>query len=286
MIPASLEEATSDLTRRHIVPLSGGKDSTALAIYMIENHSHLPLEFLFTDTGAELPETYAYIKRFEAIFGVEVQRLTALDLPELRVRDKAGKRSPFDVLLDEVYSGFLPNPQARWCTRMLKIRPFEHFVGDSECYSYIGIRADENREGFGGAALNHREQYDATRRAKPVALSEKENIRPVYPLKDAGLGIADVRAMLDDSGLGLPKYYEWRSRSGCYFCFYQQIGEWQALKERHPDLFESAKAYEDEKADGRRFTWTQRRALEDIAKMERRDAPTGEPEDGCAICHI
>lgn len=286
MIPASLKEATSDLTRRHIVPLSGGKDSTALAIYMIENHSHLPLEFLFTDTGAELPETYAYIKRFEAIFGVTVQRLTALDLPELRVRDKAGKRSPFDVLLEEVYSGFLPNPQARWCTRMLKIRPFEHFVGDSECYSYIGIRADESREGFGGAALNHREQYDASRRTKPVALSEKENIRPVYPLKDAGLGIEDVRAMLDDSGLGLPEYYQWRSRSGCYFCFYQQIGEWQALKERHPELFESATTYEDEKPDGRRFTWTQKRTLMEIAQMERRDAPVGEAEDGCAICHL
>src|SRR6056297_3079031 len=286
MIPASLEEAASDLSRRHIVPLSGGKDSTALAIYMIENHSHLPLEFLFTDTGAELPETYAYIKRFEAIFGVEVQRLTALDLPELRVRGKAGKRSPFDVLLDEVYSGFLPNPQARWCTRMLKIKPFEHFVGDTECYSYIGIRADENRDGFGGAALNHEDEFDVKRRAKPVSLSDKENIRPVYPLKDAGLGIADVRTMLDNSGLGLPDYYEWRSRSGCYFCFYQQIGEWQALRERHPGLFERAQTYEAEKTDGRRFTWTERRELSEIARMKRRDAPVGEPEDGCAICHL
>ena len=286
MTPASLAEASSDLSRRHIVPLSGGKDSTALAIYMIENHGHLPLEFLFTDTGAELPETYAYIKRFEAIFGVEVQRLTALDLPELRVRGKAGKRSPFDVLLNEVYSGFLPNPQARWCTRMLKIRPFEHFVGETDCYSYIGIRADENRDGFGGAALNHQNEFDVNRRAKPVSLSDKENIRPVYPLKDAGLGLADVRAMLEESGLGLPDYYEWRSRSGCYFCFYQQIGEWQALQERHPDLFESAQTYEDEKPDGRRFTWTQRRALSEIARMERRDAPVGEPEDGCAICHL
>ena len=286
MTPASLSEAASDETRRHIVPLSGGKDSTALAIYMIEHHGHLPLEFLFTDTGAELPETYAYIKRFEAIFGVEVQRLTALDLPELQVRSKGGKRSPFDVLLDEVYSGFLPNPQARWCTRMLKIRPFEHFVGKDECYSYIGIRADENRDGFGGAAREHRTAYEAPRRSKPVALSDRENIRPVYPLKDAGLGIADVRALLEGSGLGLPDYYEWRSRSGCYFCFYQQIGEWQALQEQHPELFDGAKRYEAEKPDGRRFTWTSGRTLEDISKLERRQAPVGEPEDGCAICHL
>jgi 3'-phosphoadenosine 5'-phosphosulfate sulfotransferase (PAPS reductase)/FAD synthetase len=254
---------------------------------MLEHHGDLPLEFLFTDTGAELPETYAYLKRFEAIFGVEVRRLTALDLPELQVRSKAGQRQPFDVLLDEVYSGFLPNPQARWCTRMLKIRPFEHFVGDDECYSYIGIRADENRDGFGGAARNHEGSFDAARRSKPVAISAKETVRPVYPLKDAGLGLEDVRALLEGSGLGFPDYYAWRSRSGCYFCFYQQVGEWQALKAEHPDLFDKAAGYESPKPDGRRFLWTQRRSLEQLALLEdRRPIPTGEPDDGCAICHI
>lgn len=287
MIPATLAEAAADLTRRHIVPLSGGKDSTALAIYMIENHGDLPLEFLFTDTGAELPEVHDYIARFEAIFGVEVKRLTALDLPELQVRPKAGRRSPFDVLLDEVYSGFLPNAQARWCTRMLKIRPFEHFVGDDECYSYIGIRADENRDGFGGAARNHSDAFGAPRQMKPVAISAKETVRPVYPLKDAGLRLDDVMAILEGSGLGIPDYYNWRSRSGCYFCFYQQVGEWQALRDQHPDLFERATEYERPKADGRRFLWTQRRSLEELAKLpDRRPVSKGEPEDGCAICHL
>lgn len=287
MQPASLDTAVSDRERRHIVPLSGGKDSTALAVYMLENHGDLPLEFIFTDTGAELPETYQYIKRFETIFGVEVQKLTALDLPELKVRDKDGRRSPFDVLLDEVYSGFLPNPQARWCTRMLKIKPFEMFVGDSECYSYIGIRADETRDGFGGAARNHEGAYEAKRASKPVALSAKDNIQPVYPFKDIGFGIDDVRDLLESSGLGLPKYYEWRSRSGCYFCFYQQIGEWQALRKRHPELFERAKEYEAEDDSGRRFTWIQRRSLEELERLKKEyDIPVGEPEDGCAICHL
>lgn len=291
MTPTPLSEAVRDGTRRHIVPLSGGKDSTALAVYMIQNHSDLPLEFIFTDTGAELPETYRYLNRFEAIFGVEINRLTALDLPELRVRSKGGRRSPFDVLLNEVYSGFLPNPQARWCTRMLKIKPFEHFVGGEEAYSYIGIRDDENREGFRGApkraAPEQAPEQAPARRAKPVAISDKGNILPVYPLKDIGFGIDDVRDLLQASGLGLPPYYEWRSRSGCFFCFYQQIGEWQGLKERHPELFDAAKTYERVKANGRRFTWTQTRSLEELEAIEERhSAPVGEPEDGCAICHL
>lgn len=53
----SLDDAVVDESARHIVPLSGGKDSTALAIFMLHEYPHLPLEFLFTDTGAELPET-------------------------------------------------------------------------------------------------------------------------------------------------------------------------------------------------------------------------------------
>ena len=286
MEPVSLSQAIEDRQSRHVVPLSGGKDSTALAVYMIENHGDLPLEFLFTDTGAELPETYQYIKRFEMIFDVEVQKLTALDLPELKVESKNGRRSPFDVMLDGVYNGFLPSPMARWCTRMLKIKPFEMFIGDSECYSYIGIRGDEQRKGFGGAGKHHQGTYEVKRTSKPVALSSKENIRPVYPFKDLGYGLEDIRVILKESGLGLPEYYEWRSRSGCYFCFYQQIGEWQALKKRHPDLFELAKTYEREEG-GRKFTWNQRYTLEDIEKMEKTyEIPVGDNEDGCAVCHL
>jgi len=285
MMPTLFKDAVCDLDRRHIVPLSGGKDSTALAVYMLENHPELPLEFVFTDTGAELPETYSYLKRFEAIFDVKINRVTALDLPELKVRSKGGRRSPFDVLLSEVYSGFLPNPQARWCTRMLKIKPFEHFVGDDQAFSYIGIRADENREGFRNGPKRTADSDGA--RAKPVAISDKHNIEPVYPLKDLGFGLQDVRDLLLNSGLGLPPYYDWRSRSGCYFCFYQQIGEWQGLKERHPELFEAAKTYEKVKENGRRFTWTQSRSLEELEMIEERhEAPVGEPEDGCAICHL
>jgi 3'-phosphoadenosine 5'-phosphosulfate sulfotransferase (PAPS reductase)/FAD synthetase len=44
--------------------------------------------------------------------------------------------------------GMLPSPQQRWCTKDMKIAPFEKFIGDDKCISYIGIRADEYREGY------------------------------------------------------------------------------------------------------------------------------------------
>ena len=168
-----------------------------------------------------------------------------------------------------MYGGFLPSPRARWCTRVLKIKPFEKYIGEDLAISYIGIRGDEDREGY--------------QSKKPAVISEQPNILPCYPFKDNKLGLDDIKQILDESGLGMPSYYEWRSRSGCYFCFYQQIGEWQGLKERHPDWFEKAKEYEDE--DG--FTWVAGRTLDEIAALPKREPiPAPDMTQGCAICHL
>ena len=270
MITSHLKEALGDVDARHIIPLSGGKDSTALAVYLSQAHPSLPFEYVFSDTGAELPETYEYFECLEHVLGASVTRISALDL--LGVAEKPG-RSPFDIVLYEHFAGYLPSPRARWCTRMLKIHPFEKHIGADRAYSYIAIRADENRQGYLGSG------------SRPVVLSEKQNIMPVYPFKDDGIGLNDVQRILDESGLGLPKYYEWRSRSGCYFCFYQQLAEWQGLKIRHPDLFEKAKGYEKEK-NGRRYTWVDGRSLDDVAQMPQRKVTPKDAEDGCAICHL
>jgi 3'-phosphoadenosine 5'-phosphosulfate sulfotransferase (PAPS reductase)/FAD synthetase len=274
---ATLKDAQANLDARHILSFSGGKDSTALAFHLLNNYPEIAerLEVVFCDTGTELPETYDYIRRFEAITGLEVRRIDALEFNAHSVDNKRN-RNAFDHTLKELYGDFLPRPSMRWCTRELKIKPFEAYVGSDRAYSYIGIRVEENREGY------KQRTTPKDSNGKPVVISEKSNIIPVYPFKEDGLDLHDVKMLLDDSGLGLPPYYNWRSRSGCYFCFYQQIGEWQRLKENHPDLFEEAKKYE---SPGN--TWVQGRSLEDIEKLKKRyEIPDGEDLDGCAICHI
>ena len=87
----------------------------------------------------------------------------------------------------------------------------------------------------------------------------------------------DIFRILRESGVGVPAYYEeipfevdgkkgtyCRSRSGCYFCFFQQKIEWIWLYEQHPDLY--VKAMEFEK-DG--YTWNQGESLADLCKPER-----------------
>ena len=60
---------------RHICGISGGKDSSALAVYM---RNLVPeMEYFFCDTGAELPETYEYLDRLEVSLGKKIERLNS-----------------------------------------------------------------------------------------------------------------------------------------------------------------------------------------------------------------
>ena len=225
---------------RHVLGLSGGRDSAALAVYVRQNHPELDIDYFFTDTGKELPEVYEFLVKLEGFLGKAIVRLN----PD---RD-------FDYWLKQ-YNNFLPSPQARWCTRQLKLRPFEQWIrptldSGKTVYSYVAIRADEE----------YREGYASKHDALVVQL----------PFKDAGIDKAGVLEILEGAGLGLPKYYEWRTRSGCTFCFFQQKIEWVRLKEKHPDFFEEAKAYEKDAVEhGSPFTWSQGESLTELEQSER-----------------
>lgn len=228
------------VAKRHVLGLSGGRDSAALAVYMRQYYPDIDLDYFFTDTGKELPEVYEFLGRLEGVLGKPILRLN----PD---RD-------FDFWLKQ-YNSFLPSAQTRWCTRQLKLRPFEQWIKPmleegSRVYSYVAIRSDEEyREGYA---------------------SKDSNLIIKLPFKEAGIDKPGVMEILEASGLGLPRYYEWRSRSGCTFCFFQQKIEWARLKERHPDAFEEAKRYEKTAVDsGSPFTWSQGESLEELERPER-----------------
>ncbi|MGF1514877.1 MAG: phosphoadenosine phosphosulfate reductase family protein [Elainellaceae cyanobacterium] len=232
------------MTIRHILGLSGGKDSTALAVFMRQMHPELEIEYFFCDTHKELPETEEYLDRIEARLGIQIVRLEA--------------ERGFDHWLD-VYGGALPSPRMRWCTKQMKIIPLEKYIGDDAAVSYIGIRADEHRDGY---------------------ISKKPNITPVFPFKEHGLVKADIYRLLEESGIGMPDYYRWRSRSGCSFCFFQRKYEWVMLAQEHPDLFAEAIAYERDHADGRTYTWTEGETLQEL--LARKDKIVADHERAVA----
>ena len=228
------------MSEHHVLGLSGGKDSAALAIFMRQRYPELNIKYFFTDTGKELPEVYEFLAKLEGFLGKRIERLNP--------------HRDFDFWLRE-YGHFLPSPKTRWCTRQLKLLPFKNWVrpwlsnGD-KVFSYVAIRADED----------HREGL----------ISQHENLIVKLPFRKHGIDKQGVFDMLDASGVGLPKYYDWRSRSGCTFCFFQQKIEWVRLKATHPDAFEEAKTYEKNALEhGSPFTWTQGESLTELEQPER-----------------
>lgn len=228
------------MTSKHVLGLSGGRDSAALAVFMRETRPDLNIQYFFTDTGKELTEVYDYLHRLEGFLGKPIVYLN----PD---RD-------FDFWLKE-YGNFLPSPRSRWCTRQLKLKPFEQWIkpdlkAGHKVNSYVAIRADEPER----SGMN----------------TTNPNLKVHFPLREYGIDKTGVIDILEASGLGLPAYYQWRSRSGCTFCFYQQKIEWVRLKREHPDQFEEAKTYEKTALKhGSPFTWSDRESLEELEQPMR-----------------
>ena len=321
---------------RHVLGISGGKDSAALAIYMKDHYPQLDIEYYTSDTGKELDETYQLIENLEIYLGKKIIRINASD-----------ESNSFDHFL-KIYGGYLPSLNSRWCTKKLKLEPFERFVGTDPVVSYVGIRGDEDREGYISRKSNIQSIFPFRKNiwsedviAKvlsniniPVMLSLFSAIPPdnnttrrneilrtlisasfnqtqklnqlldlgiqifnqavfeflkttSYPLSNEPefaltkneevLSIQHIFKILEDSGVGVPAYYKEvdfeingksssyaRSRSGCFFCFYQQKIEWVWLYEQHPELFAQAMVYEK---DG--YTWIQDEPLAELIKPDR-----------------
>ena len=244
---------------RHILGLSGGKDSAALAIYMSQHYPELNIEYFFTDTGHELPEVYQFLDKLESSLNINIARLKpeigeyVEKRNEVHGEDSSKQTTSFKYWHKQ-NNYFLPSINARWCTINMKIKPFEKWIAHSvnagvKVTSYVAIRADENREGY-----------------KPT----NENIKVRFPFAEDGIDKQGVINLLEKSGVGLPDYYKWRSRSGCTFCFYQQKIEWVRLKENHPDKYDEAKSYEKLAQDhDSPFTWSMSESLADMEKPER-----------------
>jgi len=227
----------------HILSISGGKDSTALALLMKDEEPEIfeKLEFVFLDTECELEETYNYLNKIEVFLGKKIKHL-----------------KPYKSF-DHLYAvqGFLPSIVNRWCTIMLKTSLYRKYISEklasdknAMVYTYIGIRDDERGRGLKSHVSN-------------------DNIIDVFPFQKHGINKSDVIDILEKSGIGLPEYYKWRKRSGCYFCFYQSPNDWLNLYENHPDLYYKAMSYEKYNEDGSKlYGWNMEYTLKDMIKPE------------------
>lgn len=94
----------------HVVALSGGKDSTAMALRLAEIE---PRDYIYvcTPTGDELPEMFDWWKQLGCILGSQIKPVMEMSLKECIEKNK-----------------MLPNFRARFCTRQIKIEPYRRYL--------------------------------------------------------------------------------------------------------------------------------------------------------------
>lgn len=236
---------------RHIVGLSGGKDSTALALRLQEVEPR-DYEYICTPTGDELPEMEQWWNRLETILGKPLIRIT---------NEKVGSLNNLIQIMQA-----LPNHRQRWCTRMLKIEPtIAWCIRNAPVKLYVGLRADEDeREGIYG-----------------------DHVHSDFPFRRWGWGIKDVWGYLQQRGLAdcIP------IRTDCARCYAQRLAEWYRLWRDNPERFWDAAAQEERYnhtfRSPSRDTWPA--SLKELAKefeSGRKIRGGVEPPRSCRVCSL
>lgn len=194
----------------HVVSLSGGKDSTAMLLRMVEECWPIDV-ILFCDTGLEFEGMYNHIDRLEKYIGRPITRLKASVTFEYLFRDHMPKRKNPLLMGKSGYSW--PGPRNRWCTAKLKTQVLDQYMRKlsegREIIQYVGIAADEP--------------------------NRVKNFR--YPLVEWGMTEADCLEYCRTRGFDWDGLYDIFSRVSCWCCPLQSLEELRKLRKHFPELW-------------------------------------------------
>ena len=242
-----------------VIAFSGGKDSTAMALRLIELEPEGDYRLICTPTGNELPEMFEHWKSISVLIGKPIVPIVAGSLvPSVRSE------------------GMIPNFRARWCTRKLKIIPYQGYLQKlvaehGSVTSCVGIRDDEP-------------EREAGDYSKVIGVTSR------FPLREWGWGINQVLAYLESKGVSIP------SRTDCALCYWQRLGEWWNLWKDHPEMYAEGEALEGEMGhtfrSESRDTWPA--SLRELRlRFEKGKIPSGSSAQGelfqtlqCRVCRI
>lgn len=233
----------------NVVSLSGGKDSTAMLLKMLETGIRIDI-ILFCDTGLEFAEMYRHLDKLEKNIGIPIIRL----YPEYsfehyllchKIRRKDCDK--FKERYGENVQGFSwASPNMRWCTSMLKAKPREKFLQPLRkeyiVTEYVGIAADE--------------QYRLKRKQ-----NQRKNV--VFPLVEWGMTEEDCLNYCYEQGYDWDGLYTQFKRVSCWCCPLQSLSSLRVLRKNYPHLWERLKQWDSE-------TWRNFRKDYSAAELEQR----------------
>jgi len=197
---------------KNIVSFSGGKNSTAMLLMMLEDGYKID-DIIFADTGMEYPEMYDYINKVEKYLGRKITFLKPYKSYKEAFYTKF-QRGKFN---DNIY-GF-PTLRGKWCVRYLKLKPLDKYSKTikGEYTIWVGIAFDEPK-----------------RYGRLIKVKYKRSYLYENKITDG-----DCLVYLKSKNL-LNPLYEKFTRLGCWICGNQKINDLRILRKDYPDLWREA----------------------------------------------
>jgi len=191
-----------------MLSFSGGKDSTALLLMMLEKGIE-PGEIVFFNTGWEFPEMLEHIRRVEEYIGRRIVRLQ----PE----------KPFDYWMFEhklttknrCGYGF-PTIKSRWCTRIKLDTLTKFWVKMGKPNFYLGIAYDEQHR-IKGRLLKNNKKFPLV----DWKITEKQALQYCY-----------------SRGFDWGGLYNYFRRVSCWCCPFRRLSELRNLRRFYPNLWQ------------------------------------------------
>ena len=205
---------------KHIVSFSGGKDSTAMLLMMLESKMQID-EIIFLDTGVEFFEMYKHIEKVEKYINRPITKLKAENSYEYMMFDYEKKKGKNKGQKGYSWADF----RNRWCTQYLKKQVMNRYLKEKykniEIIEYHGIAVDET---------------------KRLIKNREKNIK--YPLAEWGIIEKEALEYCYKKGFNWDGLYEKFDRVSCWCCPLKNLKELKVIYKEYPKYWEKLKEWD------------------------------------------
>ena len=196
----------------HVVSFSGGKDSTAMLLMMLEKGMMID-DIVFCDTGKEFPQMYEHISKVENYIGRKITILRNEKSFDYLMFDHIKKKGK-----NKGSKGYgWVNMRVRWCTIALKQKVFNRYMKGKKFIKYIGIA------------------YDEPQRHQKIGLNDR------HPLYDWKVTEKEALEYCYKRGFNWGGLYEHFDRVSCWCCPLKNGRELAVLYHYYPELWRALK---------------------------------------------
>jgi 3'-phosphoadenosine 5'-phosphosulfate sulfotransferase (PAPS reductase)/FAD synthetase len=206
------------------INVSGGKDSTALLLWSIEQEMPNP-RYVYADTKHEHPAVYEYLTYLETKLNVKIERVESEGFLEMCKRKQR-----------------FPSAKARFCTEELKIKPLARYMDKEE---------DNDADNPHNVWVGVRREESSARATLPESMFRNYSYPPRitsyeirhHPLLD--WFVDDVFAIHKKHGIEPnPLYKMGMGRVGCFPCIMAKRSELKRLFKACPEVIDRLEDWE------------------------------------------